>query len=40
MLTVGTLDDCAALEPRAEYFCEQRVPWVPEVPGKAQFLKQ
>jgi len=31
-LALGSLDDPEALPPKGEFFCCQRVPWLPEIP--------
>ncbi|KAF2259302.1 DUF636 domain protein [Lojkania enalia] len=33
-VTLGSLDDPSALAPKGEFFCSQRLAWMPEIPGK------
>ncbi|THU86393.1 DUF636 domain protein [Dendrothele bispora CBS 962.96] len=33
-ICVGTLDDPEASPPKGEFFCEQRMNWMPEIPGR------
>ncbi|KAF2112943.1 DUF636 domain protein [Lophiotrema nucula] len=37
-VTVGSLDEPEALPPKGEFFCSQRVDWMPEIPGISQEL--
>jgi hypothetical protein len=32
-IVVGSLDDPEALPPKGEFFCKERVSWMPEVPS-------
>lgn len=34
-IVVGSLDDPEALPPKGEFFCKERVSWMPEVPSKS-----
>jgi hypothetical protein len=34
-IVVGSLDDPEALPPKGEFFCKDRVSWMPEVPSKS-----
>ncbi|EED19819.1 DUF636 domain protein [Talaromyces stipitatus ATCC 10500] len=36
-IVVGSLDDPEALPPKGEFFCKDRVSWMPEVPSKSTF---
>lgn len=36
-IVVGSLDDAEALPPKGEFFCKDRVSWMPEVPSKSTF---
>lgn len=37
-IVVGSLDDPEALPPKGEFFCKDRVSWMPEVPSKSTFF--
>lgn len=34
-IVVGSLDDPEALPPKGEFFCKERVSWMPEIPSKS-----